>query len=228
MNSIVIGTRGEGKSTLALWLANQTHAAVIVFDPRAMYGGHVVESSDELIDALDSHLYEDGEPIVYQFDAEPEVAFADMASVLFPPRSEGERGGFALIVDEAGELQGPNTILPELRLAVARHPLEGDLRVHIIQTTHRLAEYSGKTKTVFDHLYIFRTQNPRDLSMLVDFTDSPELVDIVRNLPPHHLVHYAASRREDGRPQWELWDDPGVWFVPMVPFENRATTGVIQ
>jgi len=219
MNSIAVGGREEGKSTLALFLAYTTHKAVFVFDPRGMFSGHVVNSPDELSEAIDERIYEDGEPIVYRFDsADPnaiETAFEDMCSVLFPPQFT--KGGFALIVDEAGELQAANSINPALRRAIAQHPTKGLERVHIVQTSHRLAEYHGKVKTCLNDLYIFRTKNPRDHAALVDFTGEPELVEIVSELPKHHLIHYKFARQDNGVPQFDLWDDPARWYIEIAP-----------
>lgn len=219
MNSICVGGREEGKSTLSLWLAYRTHAAVIVFDPRGMYEGVVVQHAYELENALDEQAHMIAEnptvnvpPVVYRFDyMTAEDAFTEMSVVLFPPQFT--RGGFALVVDEAGELQGANYINPALKRAVAQHPLKGELQDHIIQTSHRLAEYNGKVKTCLDDLYIFRTRNPRDLRALEDFTSEPELVRIVQDLRKHHLIHYKFARQDDGQNQFEIWTDPTQWFI---------------
>jgi len=229
LNSICVGTRGEGKSTLALYLANQSHTAIVVFDPRGMFDGHIVYSAGELEEALDQEDYLDGQPIVYRFDhGDANQAFEEMARVLFPPQFT--RGGFALIVDEAGDLQSSQSINLELRRAIAQHPTQGEMRVHMIQTSHRISEFNGKTKTCLDYIYQFRTNNPRDHQALVDFTDDPAIVEVVRELPPHHLVRYEFKRREDGGPQWEVWNDPGAWFAPIevIPVEVRPSTGAIQ
>src|ERR1035438_6457449 len=185
MNSIAVGGREEGKTTLALWLARQSHLAVFVFDPRGIFVGEVVYSPEELQAAIDRHAEEGwtDDPIVYRFEGDPEEAFAEMSGVLFPPQFT--RGGFALIIDEAGELQGANRICDELRRVVSQHPTDKtpgrapEDRVHVIQTSHRLAEYHGKIKTCLNDLYIFRTRNPRDLDALDDFTGEPELREIV-------------------------------------------------
>src|SRR5271165_6715162 len=232
MNSIAVGGREEGKTTLALWLARQSHQQVFVFDPRGIFQGTVVHDPEQLEAAIAeySQVREEKQtaatrkvletPIIYRIDEKaPEDAFEEMAGVLFPPQFT--RGGFALIIDEAGELQGPNTINPALRRAVAQHPTEKTPgrdpvdRVHIIQTSHRLAEYHGKLKTCLNDLYMFRTRNRRDLEAIVDFTGEPELTEVVSELPKHVLVHYTFARQEDGVPQWTIWEDPAVWYTPL-------------
>jgi hypothetical protein len=132
MNILVVGRRREGKSTLALYLAEQSHKALIVFDPRGMFDGEVVTSGEQLKEVLQDRQEQewkrekDERPIVYRYDGSgPEGAFAGMSDVLFPPQFT--RGGFALIVDEAGELQSANQINDELRRAVAQHPTDGDM-----------------------------------------------------------------------------------------------------
>ena len=214
MNIIIVGRREEGKSTLALYLAYQSHAAVFVFDPRGMFDGHVVQSPEQLQQAISDKLYEDGNPIVYRFDSgNAETAFEEMADVLFPPQFT--RGGFALIVDEAGELQGANQINEALKRAIAQHPTKGDFRVSIIQTSHRLPEFHGKTKALLNDLYIFQTTHPRDLQTILDYTGSEEILPIVEKLPQHHLLRYKFARQADGVAQYEVWDNPTVWYVPM-------------
>jgi hypothetical protein len=226
MNSVCIGRREEGKSTLALFLAHTTHTAVVVFDPRGIFAGHIVRSKEELEDALKDGLYEDGLPLVYRFDStDPEEAFTEMSAALFPPHFT--RGGFCLIVDEAGMLQGQNTMHPELRRAISQHPTKGPMRIHIIQTTHRLQELHGKVKTCLDNLYVFCTKNARDHVALVEFTDEPELVEVVKELPKHHLVHYKFARQDPGEPQYEIWDDPTDWYIslasPKVNHDDQLT-----
>jgi hypothetical protein len=214
VSTLAVGRRKEGKSTLALWLAFQSHAAVFVFDPRGMFAGHVVRSPEELQNAIKEKLYADGQPIVYRFDTgNAETAFDEMADVLFPPQFT--MGGFALIVDEAGELQGANQINDALRRAVAQHPTDGDFRVTIIQTSHRLSEYHGKCKALVDELYIFRTTHPRDLQALLDYTGDESVLPIVQDLPQHHCLRYKFARQKDGVAQYEVWDNPTVWYVPM-------------
>lgn len=227
MNILVVGRRREGKSTLALYLAKRSHKAVIVFDPRGMFHGEVVNSGEELEAALQerqSHGWnrpEDETPIVYRYDGtDPDGAFDEMAAVLFPPQFT--RGGFALIVDEAAELQGPMQINPQLRRAVAQHPFEGDMRVTIIQTSHRLTEYHGKAKSLVDELYIFRTTNPRDLAMLLEYTGEPQAEEEVKDLPKHHVFLFKFARQDDGVNQYEVWDDPTVWYSPIEGSESPS------
>lgn len=212
MNILVCGTQDEGKTTLARWLARQRHSCVVDFDPKGDIPGHVVYSAEELEQALDNECWR-GKDIVYRYDmasTEAKDAFANMMSVLW------DYGGYALMIDESAELQSWASIDPLLKKTVAQHCKRPPERsVTVIQTNHRLPEFNGKVKTVMAELYTFRTNNPRDLDILLDYSGDPSLSDIVRVLPRHHCVRVRFARQDNGVPQWELWDDPSVWYVPM-------------
>lgn len=208
----------EGKTTLALWLARQRHTCVVVFDPRSHIDGHIVMDAEELDEAMQDEEIWRGRYIVYRYDmasADADEAFAEMMSVLW------KYGGYGLVVDESAELQTWASIDKRLKKTVAQHiKRPAERSVTVIQTNHRLPEYNGKVKTVMAELYTFRTNNPRDLDLLVDYTGDAELPEVVRALPKHHCVRIKLARQDGGVPQWEIWDDPSKWYLPIEPPVN--------
>jgi len=213
VNVIAAGRREEGKDTLMLWHAKQRHAGVVIFDQRGLYSGIHCWNADELEEAISEQDWRK-DILVYRFDtADVEAEFEGVCEVLFPPRMT--RGGFALIISEAGDLQSANSINPALKRALGQHKTRPhEQEVTIYQASHRMAEFHGKSKALIDELYIFNTQHPRDLEAIIEYTQDPEVAAVVSQLPKHHVVRVVMAR-QDGRKQWEVWSDPKVWFVPI-------------
>ena len=210
MNIVCCGRREEGKTTLAMHIARKHHRGVVVFDPRGMINGTIVYGSSELEDAIEGGMWQNG-PIVYRYDSgDANSEFDEMCSVLFPPQFT--KGGFSLVVDEAGQLQTAHSINENFIRAIKQHPTS-PLResVTIIQTNHRLAEFHGASKSLMNELYIFQTTYDLDLRTLEQHTGLPQMSEIVKNLPQHHCVRYLYGRQPNNK-QYEVWDNPLIWF----------------
>lgn len=222
-NIICCGRREEGKTSLAIAIAKQRHSAVIAFDPRAMIVGVPVYGVDDLEEVIKDGTWKE-HVISYRFDSgEVDVELEELCDFLFPPRFT--KGAFALVVDEAGsrKIQTFNSINPALDRAVRQHPTKPpQFAVTIIQTSHRLADFHGASKSLMDELYIFNTSSPRDLMALEEHTQMPEVSEIVRELPKHHCVRYLYARQEAGIAQYEVWDDPAAWYIPAT---NQSGSG---
>lgn len=214
MNIINVGRRKEGKTTLAKHLAFRSYAGVVMFDPRNMISGVVVSSGDELELAIEQGAWRDG-PLVYRCKSlDTETEFAEVCSVLFPPNFS--KGGFAFVIDEAGLLQSAHSINPDLLRIIKQHPTDPpNESVAVIQTNHRMSEFNNSTKALLDELYIFQTTLPADLEVLDEHTGLPEVSEIVKGLPPHHCVRYLYGRQPLGASQYEVWDDPSIWYTPL-------------
>ena len=213
-NVNMVGRREEGKTTLALYRAQQ-YTAKVIWDPRGMISGIVVCNPDDLEYAIERGEWKSGIPIVYrQESGDPHEEFDSVSQVLFPPKFT--RGGFAFIIDEAGELQTPNSVHPQLLRIIKQHPTKPiEESVLIIQTNHRLSEFHNSCKALMNELYIFQTTLPRDLDVLEQHTGLPEVSEIVRGLPKHHCVKYIYGRVDEGMSQYEVWDDPSVWYISL-------------
>jgi len=208
------GTRREGKTTLALYLARAWSPTIVVWDPRGsimkMLGaGNYVEvhSGSELREQLETGEYlRDGVARILIFRSESENAFQELCDTLFPPYFEGYSGGIVLIVDEAGTLQSPHQIHSGLNRVIGQCPDT----VLVIQTTHMISEWHGKSRSCMNEMFLFRQVGSRNWQVVAE-NCGDDVAEQTRNLPPHHLVHFYFDRR-DGE-QWELWDDPTVWAL---------------
>jgi hypothetical protein len=179
-----------------------------------MIGGVIVHNPDDLETAIEERAWEDG-PIVYRQESGNSYdEFEGFCRVLFPPKFT--RGGFAVIVDEAGELQTAHGINPDLLRAIKQHPTDPPAQsVLLVQTNHRLAEFHNSSKALMDELYIFQTTLPGDLRVIEEHTGSREIAEIVRTLPKHHCVKYLYGRQDDGVPQYVVMSNPEIWYRPL-------------
>jgi len=104
-NIICCGRREEGKTSLAIAIAKQRHAAVIAFDPRAMIVGVPVYGVDDLEEVIADGAWRE-HVICYRFDSgDIDTELEEMCEFLFPPRFT--KGAFALVIDEVTrDIQG--------------------------------------------------------------------------------------------------------------------------
>jgi len=210
MNVLVCGRMKEGKTTFALHLARQWSNGVVIWDPRHMIsfpGATYVQNGDELEDAIADRCWSQG-PIIFRPNALQLLEdFEDMCSVLFTPPERFDH--FALIIDEAAEMQSPHTIQPHLSRAVRQHPRT----VLVIQTTHSLQDWHRASKDLMSDLYCFRLIG-RSLEAVIDFCDgSDELRETIKKLPKHHMVHVCFEANDDNK-EFEVLDDPTIWYSP--------------
>jgi hypothetical protein len=226
MNFLVCGTRGTGKSTLALYIAKKFGGTVIVYDPRGSYSqaGIQVESAQQLQKHLEDQDYitEKGEiiPLVYHVDSDPEESFNELCRVIFPAQFRGFSGRVALVVDESRNLQSSHFINDQLNRAVGQAPLEDVL---IIQTTHEIKEWNSKSKSVMDQMFLFYQIGPKNCELVKEFCGEEVAQLISVEFRPksgtdpkrHYCVRYCFNHIfEDGK-QWEVWDDPEMWYTPL-------------
>jgi hypothetical protein len=201
----------QGKTTLALFLCRQFSPGIVVWDPRHMidYGAVFVDTPGELQEAIDDERWLAG-PIIYRPGMDPEEDFDAMCSVLFSPPERYRH--WALLIDEASQLQRPQSINQRLDQAVRQHPRS----VLIVQTTHSLQDWHRASKDLMSQLYCFRMQG-RSLDAVIDYVDGDdELREVIRTLPDHWCVRYNFEAMQ-GEPVWEVWDNPKLWFTPLQP-----------
>jgi hypothetical protein len=219
MNILICGTRGVGKSTLALHIAKGWNGTTVIFDPRGSFdrAGIPCYSTEEMMEHLESGDYAQGGepvPLVVRVDGPPAIVFDDMCANLFPHQFRGWRGRLALIVDESRNLQSSHQIQPSLDRIVGQAPINDVL---IIQTTHEIKEWNSKCKSVMDECLLFYQKGPMNYKRIEDLCDT-DCADAVEALKPrgdddprkHWFIRYSFSRMFGGR-EWILCDDPTVW-----------------
>lgn len=206
-NILVCGRIKQGKTTLAIFLAHEHSPGVIVWDPRHMQRGYIVEPplKESLEDAIKEKKYKE-QPIVIWPGHNLEGDFEDTCQVLFnpPERFSGDgkgNGGFAFVVDEAADLQKANSINDSLRIAVKQHPRS----VIVIQCTHSLQEWNRSSKDTMSALYCFRLQG-RSLTYAVEYADvedEEEFAQAIKTLPEHQYV-FVDFESQPGVTQYEI------------------------
>jgi len=219
MNVLCCGRMKQGKTTLAIWLANNWSPGVVIWDPRHMIeveGATYVSDGEELEDAIRSDDWKKG-PIIFRPSAlHIEEDFAQLCGVLFTPPEKYAQAGFAIVLDEAAQLQGSNTINPHLDVVVRQHPRS----VLVVQTTHSLQDWHRASKDLMSGLYCFRQQG-RSLKAVVEYCDGDEeFEEVVKTLPDHWFVFYNFEAKEN-EPTWIVCGEPSTWYIP-------ATEGVHQ
>jgi|SRR5882672_875367 len=223
-NVLICGTRGVGKSTLALKVAQAWRGTTVVFDPRGSFdkAGIACYSTEELMEHLHTGDYiVNGRPVplVLRVDGPPDVVFSELCANLFPHQFRGWKGRLALIVDESRTLQSANSIHPGLDRVVGQHPIHDVL---IIQTTHEIKEWNSKSKSVMDEVLLFHQKGPQNYKRIEDLcgTDVAEVVGT--HLRPkseddpckHHFVRYSFSKMF-GSQEWILVDQPETWYTDL-------------
>lgn len=213
---LVCGRIKEGKTSRALYLAHQWSQGVVVWEPRhrmtpadlpACYFNKTilyVQSGDELEDAISDGRFLEG-PIVFWPDGLTlEQDFIEMCDVLFDPPERFNN--FALIVDEAADLQSAHRITPHLQRAIKQHPRD----VLIVQTTHSLQDWHRSSRDLTSEVHTFRLRG-RSLESLIDFCDGDqELYYKIKSLPRHHAVRINFEAA-DG--EMEIEDISPDWFT---------------
>jgi hypothetical protein len=208
----------EGKTTLALYLAREWANGVVVWDPRHRITGAVyVQDAEELEDAIQQKEWQKG-LIIYRPDGlRIEEQFDEMCGVLFTPVERFDH--FALVIDEASQMQSAHRISERLSQAVRQHPRS----VLIIQTTHSLQDWHRASKDLTSDVYSFRLRG-RSLQALMDFCDGDkELEQQVKSLPHHHCVRINLEAGEEE--EIETLDDPTEWFSPDSKIEEDEYAG---
>jgi hypothetical protein len=222
MNIFVIGNRGEGKSTLSLFLAKRIqerrNALVIpIFDPKRTFNS-VPHSSDLGVfeDMLENPP---AQAISYQpMDLETENDEDEMAeefSAFFDTLGInyhlGVREGairanlrpVILIVDEAWFLQGGMKAHPKLRKVVRLADIKN---FYLIQASHRPKDFATRIRFQVDELFLMRQWLPEDIEIIREWCGN-EVAQIVNSLPPHNVVRYEMATRK-----FEVWSHPEAWY----------------
>lgn len=209
MNTVICGRMKEGKTTLALYLAKEWSNGVIAWDPRHRITGAIyVQNADELEDAICNQEWQKGTIVYRPSGLRIEEEFDEMCGVLFTPVERFDH--FALVVDEASQMQSAQRISARLSQAVRQHPRS----VLIIQTSHSLQDWHRASKDLTSDIYSFRLRG-RSLQALMDFCDGDKkLEEQVKTLPRHHCVRINLEATDDGEEEITLLDDPQKWFSP--------------
>jgi hypothetical protein len=233
MNIAVMGRRGEGKSTLTLFLSKRIQErvgahTVAIFDPKRSFKT-VPHTSD--IEEFEAAMETRGNwAVAYQPSGRNEEMesvevseqfdeFIEALGIEFhlgvrdnPPRNNLRP--FVLVVDEAWLLQSRGTVNGSLANLVR---LADSKNFYLIQVAHRPNDFGTATRAQVDELFLFRQWLESDLDIIAEWCGE-EVAEKVAALPLHHLVRYeiCSGKSED-------WNKPSAWFMPDKGNENVNT-----
>lgn len=203
MNTLIYGTRKQGKSTLAIALAVTAHDKVLIFDPRGTFPVFASYPISAIPSRLDGYRGGLQFTRVGPFDTdEVEDAFAEFTSLT------REREDISVIVDEAHMLQGSNTLDPNLD----RWNRESTRSVEVIQTTHRIVDAHPDSRYHADDIFFFYADGPRELKTIRENFGS-DVADAIPRLGKHQVIHW--HRAVGGFKAWIIWDNGEDWFFDL-------------
>lgn len=197
--TLILGRRRQGKSTLAGAIAVASKKTVVVFDPDGQFNAWPqLYRVQDLITYLDSGVVSCAVYRPERLDIASEwTAFADCL---------WEFEDYTVIIDEASMLQSANWKDDRLERFLRRAPDS----VHIIQTTHRIIDVNKLARQNVTDLFCFQTGVRADLEMIrADVCE--DIPDVISGLPPYHVLHYW--RGNGGQHQHTVWNDPRKWDI---------------
>lgn len=237
----IIGRRGEGKSTLALFIALRMQKTlrahtIVIFDPKRTFKNvdhtNDLEVFDDLIEKPSASGAIAYQPYQRHSDSDETIGiqeeFENFCDALGIEKHLGDErpsrpdlGPVILIVDEAWLLQGGSQINPWMEQLVRLADLE---TFFLIQLAHRPGDFSPRVRAQLDELFIFRQFLPADLKVIEEMA-GPEVASLVENLPSHHVIDFHVHSGK-----FENWNEPRNWFIDISKnslgvSHNGATAG---
>lgn len=226
MNILVIGRRGNGKSTLSLFIGRRIQEkrsghTIAIFDPKRTFNS-VAHTSD--LDEFEELLQQNSDAVSFQPYRNPDLKnrstddvseqfnqFVDRLGIerhfgVMEGASRPDLGPVVVIADESWFLQAGQRVNPSLDDMVR---LADEKNFFLIQTAHRPNDIAPKIRAQANELYLFRQWLDDDVQ-IIETWSSPEVAHIVSTLPKHHVVRYEVDAQK-----FELWNDPTGWYTDL-------------
>lgn len=216
---IVLGTRGQGKSTLAKSVVRRYHTAVFYFDPnQQFYSPLEFSDSARLQDFLSREQPQHFEIVFRPQAGMIEDQFSEMVLAI---RGAGLSDNFGIVIDEASLLQSPHTMNPELEWLIRQAPQSGRLSssgrafkgVTVIQTSHRPIDYHGDVRSLVSDWWIFPTRYQKDIDWI--------RANLPRDIAEQALMESEGLRRfqcvhvwfDGGQGKFSVWRNSEKWNI---------------
>lgn len=202
-----IGRRGQGKTTLAIYMARRS-ARRFILDPRGLVqqtpGDRLLSSSPTLIAQGVDRVVDDQVPeLVITPTLNPQTAFDALVNELYEWLKRDPKASFTLVIDELRFLPDLETAQFEWLLRCSQPD-----RVHIILTCHRPADIPVNVRAIADQWLIFRVTQEHDLKVIAE--RSPRAAMAARHLEKREFVAW-----DDATGEYKVFKRPDQWFVPL-------------
>lgn len=211
----MIGRRGLGKTTLALYLSRNAEI-VIALDPRNLFpigdAGLVYDPSALEADDLEALIGTKARRIVVRPTGVLQDAVDTLAGDVKALLEKHPTLRVTVILDEAGtfELEAWNYLF---------RTADRD-RVWFMLTCHRPTDVEPWVRAIADWIIVFRTTEQNDLRALRERCGDA-FAEHARRLNPREWLLWDDTT-SDERKQVKFFNDPKVWFVAL---ETRAASG---
>lgn len=212
MITVIIGFTGQGKSTLAMYVAQRSDTRVI-FDPRMQFhtSSDIIPGAGGLYELLDDR---------YEITVQPgrgtdiETSFDQTCGVVADWIEDNPGEKICLLVDE-GRLVGLDSKSISLNFDwILRSAREGS-SISVIVTCHRPVDASTNIRAIANRLVFYRVMLPLDLEE-IEKQCGPTVAAEVQKLLDKQYIVWNNSRQ-----QWRKVDNPASWFVEIDP-EKKA------
>ena len=204
MITVIIGFTGQGKSTLAAYVAQRSTTRVI-FDPRTQFN----TAADILVDSNGLYeLLDDRYEIIVQPGRGQDIAesFDSVCAVVAEWIEDNPGESICLLVDEA-RLVGLDSKSTSLNFDwIIRSAREGS-PISVIITCHRPVDVSTNIRAISNRLVFFRVMLPNDVAVIEEQC-GPQVAEQVGKLLDKEYVVWNNSRQ-----QWRKVSNPDSWFV---------------
>lgn len=203
--TLIAGRPQQGKTTLALALANREARRLLVLDParsRVLGSVTTLTSWSKLALWLGTPGASADRWAVALRSKEP----ADYAETL---RHLEYLRYCTVLVDEVLTFTSDPEAAPWLRKAARTSAHFGDgTGLNILMTAQRPGDIPPDVRATITRLCCFQTLEPADLEWIAKFSQDPSFAERVAGLAPHsYLTYPAASSQQEGSPSDEIVPD---------------------
>jgi hypothetical protein len=211
MITVIIGFTGQGKSTLASFLA-KCSTTRLIFDPRLQFHttSDVLPNEQGLTELLNDRyevIVQPGRGVAVEED------FDQVCRVLADWIEDNPGEDVCLLVDE-GRLVGLDSKNVSLNFDwILRSAREGS-PISVIITCHRPVDVSTNIRAIANRLVFFRVMLPGDLDA-IEAQCGPEVENEVKKLLDRQFITWNNSRQ-----QWRKITDSDSWKTNL---EQRET-----
>lgn len=206
MIRLIIGRKGQGKTTLAYHMARK-YSALAVFDPRGLVrrpGAAIARTVDGCSAGFDALAAGDVRELVYT-PADPfRASFPHFAGELRRWIAEDRGRELAVLVDELSFVTLTDDDFDHVMKAC------DETRQHFFLTCHRPADVPTSVRALADYWWLFAIHQEHDLAVIAERC-SPAAAAAARELTGRTVIswnHLTGVTR---------YDTPQLWYVDLHP-----------